>query len=219
MIKALGSEHPFRHYDLKLSAKEQQHLAQLNIVESRNYDNFGELQDLNSQSTKFLQKIAAGATNEIAALVCKLVGNVLEDYQQETAWITLRSCTPTPLYKTPRWHTDGYYYSPKVGNQYKVVMTLKGKPTLFTNAPPTMKDQFYMLQENNASNEINSLLAHCLIESADSGQGTHFIVGSKDAAIHSEPDITEPRLFLGILPGTKEQIAQWQQITNDHRQL
>lgn len=211
MYETLNTEQPFGHYDLELSTGDLAALSQLTILDSSNYDNFGKLEELDVESTKFLQKVATGDPERIAALITKLVAVVLTQYQQETAWVSLRSFIPTPIYKKPRWHTDGYYYSPMIGNQYKVVITLKGNPTLFTKVNPLIKDQFFSLQENNASEQINTLLANCCVESANFGQGSHFIAGSKDAAIHSEPDITEPRLFLGILPGAKEQIVQWQQ--------
>jgi hypothetical protein len=39
--------------------------------------------------------------------------------------------------------------------------------------------------------------------------GVVYFVGNKDAVVHSEPDITEPRIFIVVLPGSNEQIEEW----------
>lgn len=38
--------------------------------------------------------------------------------------------------------------------------------------------------------------------------GAFFIVGNDHAAVHSEPDITEERIFISIMGATDEQIQE-----------
>lgn len=84
--------------------------------------------------------------------------------------------------------------------------------------PPEKRNAFETLQrqgteQNNYNRQaIATLLGKSkkLISIAYPHQGVVFIVGSDHAAVHSEPPIKEERLFLSVLPGTKEQIKEWE---------
>lgn len=41
------------------------------------------------------------------------------------------------------------------------------------------------------------------------GEAIIYLIGDKDAAVHSEPPIHAPRIFVSILPGSKRQINEW----------
>ena len=124
---------------------------------------------------------------------------------QETAWIVMNASQPNDRFKIPRWHTDGCYFPPHNGEQFKVVVTLAGPSTLFYNLPDEQRKDFNSL--NNARVETNNMLKNIKPVSPVFGQGAAFIAGSQTrAAVHSEPHINSDRLFLAIAPCSRAQL-------------
>ena len=101
--------------------------------------------------------------------------------------------------------------------QYKVAITLKGSGTLFCNIPKEERKNFTeaVFQEYSHSLKGREELAKLLNQYKDyeSGlyKGAAFVVGDPhNSAVHSEPQINSERIFVSILPGTKEQIKELQ---------
>ncbi len=220
-LKMLSPNSPFVYYDLQLSERERSALKNLKINTTDDYNNYGNLDELESEVRDFLKTLGKGndtSTQDVSQLITRLVKEVLQGCGQETAWVAVRSFTPASAYDLPRWHTDGYYYAPHEGNPYKFAITLKGPPTLFYQLPADKREGFYALQrKGNEQNEYNrqalTLMLNAAKEAISIGQpyqGAVFIVGSNHAAVHSEPPIKEERLFLSILPGSKKQIKEWE---------
>jgi hypothetical protein len=94
----------------------------------------------------------------------------------------------------------------------------RGLDTLFHTLPSELREPFEtLLKAGTGENNYNrQALADFLGKypqgnvTAEPLQGAVFIVGSERAAIHSEPPINEERLFLSVLPGTPDQIKQWE---------
>lgn len=219
-IKELGPENSFVCYDLHLSDDDIKVLKSLKVSITDEYNNYGNLKDLNSEVRTFIKSLnkeneaIAEATSKIIA---RIVNDIVRASGQETAWVAVRSFIPTSEYDVPRWHRDGYYYAPYEGNPYKFAVTLKGPSTLFYNLPNDLKKEFSDLErtgtEKNGYNR--QTLATFLGQSQGNTrvpqpyQGAIFIVGSEYAAIHSEPPIHEERLFISVLPGSQKQIKEW----------
>jgi hypothetical protein len=129
---------------------------------------------------------------------------------------------PTDQYDVPRWHQDGTYW--KTGPEelpYKVGTVFKGASTLFLEPKVeyvlTMKEsaeRLYQAKYSSKEEAIERLwLAEQFKEAAifqgKSGELARWVVASDEfAAIHSEPPIHGPRIFLSFLPGTEEQIRE-----------
>ena len=103
---------------------------------------------------------------------------------------------------------------PFEGDQRKIVISLKGAPTLFNAMPPELHSAFTSLmrsfKEDTIENrkKIAEIVDNIHTTQAKPLQGSVFIVGSERAAIHSEPSIQEDRLFISVLPGTIAQITE-----------
>ncbi|WP_032113978.1 hypothetical protein [Candidatus Paracaedibacter symbiosus] len=219
-INNLGPKNPFIHYNPQFSKSEEDALKSLKISSPKEYNNYGNLTALECELEEFIESLAKenkGSTKAVSQLIVRLVKDILQGSRQETAWVAVRAFTPTFEYDLPRWHIDGYYYKPFVGNPYKIVMILIGAPTLFYRLPINKRGKFYdLIYEGTKKNNYNrQAIADFLANSKEAismpqlGQGTVFIVGSSNAAVHSEPAIKKERLFLSVLPGSKEQIKEW----------
>lgn len=210
-LKTLGPNSSFVYYDLDPSERERNALKTLKINMTDDYNNYGNLDGLESEVRDFLKTLGKGndtSAQDVSQLITRLVKEVLQGCGQETAWVAVRSFTPTSAYDLPRWHTDGYYYAPYEGDPYKFAITLRGPPTLFYQLPADKREEFYALQrKGNEQNEYNrqalALMLNTVKEAISIGQlyqGAVFIVGSNHAAVHSEPPIKEERLFLSSCP-------------------
>lgn len=220
-IKALSSSRSFAYYDLHLSEDEKSAVNALKINKTDSYNNYGNLNVLESEVREFIKALSKGnETNakEIAGLIVRLVNEIIQASGRETAWVAVRAFTPTSEYDVPRWHTDGYYFEPYSGDPYKFAVTLKGPSTLFYRLPDNRREEFYVLwRKGTEQNDYNrQAFADMLGQSKEAisiaqlYQGVVFIVGSHNAAVHSEPPIKEERLFISILPGSKTQIKEWE---------
>lgn len=172
--------------------------------------------------------------NVIAELVFKIVAQVLLLVQQECAYIELRCSLPHTYFEIPRWHQDGNYFAPYTINQNilsklpefkdtidagaieefkaqfpvkKAAVTLKGPGTLFYNLPRERLKEFHAINDNREK-AAEFLSDQSLKESTPTGYGSFFIVGASAGGIHSEPNITSPRFFMSVLPGSKKQTQE-----------
>lgn len=229
-INSLDHANPFVIFNLNLSDKEQHCLRELEVNQTDEYNNYGIILDLLSESTQFLQKIGnkKHTAECVAQITCKIVKDAILSSGKDSAWVAIRAFTQTKAFDAPRWHTDGnFFISDNAGNQYKFAITLKGASTLFYPLPAAMRDDFYAVQssaqvtsdfDENVDKEafkralsvsrqkLNTMLDMSFSITADFGQGVVFAVGSQFAAVHSEPPIKAPRLLLSIVPGTSAQI-------------
>lgn len=202
----LGPQQPFIHFDLELTEEEQQSLQQLKIDSVSHYENYGDLEILLTELQNFI--LSLSVTNltislTVAKLATRIIHNVLAFTGQETAWITMRAFTPVLTFKEPRWHADRYDYPP-TGEQLKAAITLKGPSTLFSDLTPQQRQNFDSIKHDREM--LIKSLPKTSIVSAKPGEGTIFTIGAPHAPFHSEPDTNSDRLFLVLVPGSKEQI-------------
>lgn len=220
-IKALNPNNPFAYFNLPLSKSEMDTFNQLKINGTEVYDNFGDINTLEDGVREFIKSLRNEnqkndeIENVVPQNIVKLVMSIIKASGKETGWVSVRSFTPKEPYAA-RWHTDGYYFEPYEGDPYKFAMTLKGNPTPFNKLPMDKRKEFFaLLKKGNKENQYNQKAINDLVATShetDSmgspGQGAVFIVGSDNGAIHSEPQITEGRLFISVVPGSAEQIEE-----------
>lgn len=211
-LMSLNSQKPFASFDIKFSSAEKDTLDKIDIDHENAYDNFGHLDVLANEVETFIKSIGKNNTKKsksVADLVTRLVNNAILSFKKETAWVAVRAFTATNFWDSPRWHSDGYYYSPYTGEQYKIAIALKGASTLFYPLADEMREKFNSLQFNPENREtISKMLDTSKAVSVALGHGAIFIVGTPYAAVHSEPPIHEERLFLSIVPGNKAEIEE-----------
>jgi|GEM_PF-2053924 hypothetical protein len=200
-------EKPYIFFDLNLSESQRDTLANLKITRNSEFDNNGDLENMLDKMEHFISHLDienAGISLKIAEIILGLINSVINEMHQETAWVVLRASTPNEVFKTPRWHIDGHYFPPHEGEQLKVVTTLAGPGTLFYDLPDEKREAFYSIDNDRI--KVNEMLKDAIPVSTAFNQGAAFISGSKSrAAIHSEPYINSPRLFLAMAPCSRSQ--------------
>lgn len=207
-------------------------LANIKIEKTAEYSNYGAHSGMSHEIIAFMENLGNDSQSAwcTSKLITEVVNKAIKASGKESAWVAIRAFTPTSAYDIPRWHTDGnFFLSDTAGLQYKIATALKGASTLFYPLPDSMRDDFNDVQQSAkftllpdgsldkesfakaslASRlQVNKMLNLTSSLSADVGQGVAFTVGSDFSAVHSEPPIKEPRLFLSIVPGSPAQINE-----------
>lgn len=214
---AAAQDESFVNFDLHLDPDSQADIERLHVGHIDSYDNFGQTESVLEDAAKFLESIGndPALSRRVAETIDQLVKDSLSAVNAETAWFTIRAFTPIDQFDIPRWHMDGKFYDQADGDQRKIAMTIKGAGTLLNNLPQSLRETFNSVARSfDRDSPENRRTLEKLIDPAHthigtSGQGTIFIVGSDErAAVHSEPPIHSERLFMSLLPGTHEQIAE-----------
>lgn len=221
--------------DMNLSQEEQISLERLRIEQDLpQFDFYGtEGSDLKKRVEEYLSAMGDNDTEDlsrIADIVARLSEGMRKGFGSESTWTMIRVSLPNSHYEIPRWHPDGKYFK-STKKRYKLVATPKGPQTRFgevidVEAYDRLEKEMYDNYRNNENDpakleeedmRIRTELQKVVEQKDIGGKGMAvvYLVGEEDAVLHSEPDITEPRIFVSILPGSNEQIAQWAGRTRD----
>ena len=236
-LLSLVQDRSFAFFDLGLSHDQINLLKNLSIVISTKsaMNNYGDLETLELQICDYLKNLGNCDVDAQAAshIIYSIVSRDVAACGMETGWVTLRAFNPNNLYDLPRWHTDGSIYDGPNHRCYKLVYVFQGAPTLLLEVPEDVRAEMLSVQsksgvtsaqiKNLSRKELDdvmyssrlklaALLAQYTPSQVPAASGIIFITGDanrKTAAIHSEPPMHENRLFMSIVPGSREQIEQW----------
>ena len=152
-------------------------------------------------------------------------------------WLSIRITQNTvPQWIKPRWHRDGHFFDDTTRSEIKFVTTLLGANTLIAPTENSIYSQFdNIIKEKRNEQDIyvkkhkldphsaiareyyqqlnkkyNTLFENIPIDyqAIHNNTGILFASGTPDAAIHSEPMMDKPRIFISIVPGTEMEILQ-----------
>jgi hypothetical protein len=214
----------FKRFTINYSKRQKECLKNFIISEEGTFEHFGPL-DLTGLKN-FLATIGNNSNdciNTIHNLIIQLTKNVCTAYGKDAVWISLRVSLPNDLFDIPRWHCDGEFYGSvnKNERQSKFIISLIGPGTLLSNPPKEVRDKFFLIRDMRPVNEEkyqeNRMARYNLLKNEkqvklNNSQAVIFFVGNTETcAIHSEPPIREPRMFLSILPGYKSEIEELKQ--------
>jgi hypothetical protein len=164
---------------------------------------------------------------------------VLKGYNYKYFWMSIRITNKDDYFDVQRWHHDGKHFQNRSDMiaQSKFIMVLKGDGTLLLNS--TKKEEEYYLKmiqkrtkelseiekgsleynskyskvEESYRLKLSKKFKNSKITTLSNNEGLVFITHPGKffnfGAIHSEPVKDKPRLFISILPGTKEEIEIW----------
>jgi len=208
--------------DLGVSQSEKILIDKISISRDLQHDYYGgDSVELKSGIVKCLSEIGSNTIEQreaVASVIDTSFRKMLISDRADSAWVTVRVFLPDTSVYTPRWHRDGQYFSSE-HKVYKLVQTLIGEKTRF--AEIIDNDLFNQLESEQITEELSIEKDIQIRKDLDSAvneifptlsrwEAVKFIVGTKNAVVHSEPPTSKPRLFYSVLAGTKKQIAEWQ---------
>ena len=199
----------FCFFDAGITQQDLAHFDCLDINQERYFQQFGDLADVEERIADFLSYIGSNDPDLVSHLAKRLsfiTNQVMAASGRETAWVHLRASIPTDAYDIPRWHIDGHYFRPDPEIlMYRFALTLKGAPTIFYLLPNDQRDTAW---KNMRFRDYMHQWCTGPVVSPSPGEAVYFIGGSKDkGALHTEPPIHLPRLFLSIVPCSEEQLT------------
>ena len=195
------------------------------------------------ESLKYSFNIQESKRIRIKNIIKNIIHEFLTKTKQESALIHLRIFKPHDGFKVPNWHQDGFYFKGQKKYNIKLLTTLKGKSTLISRWNKEAideqekvwklikeKDANYMkLSSNNRlrkfdkwnsyrSTKLKSLrikLSKIIKHEPLNYDSAYTYVHEygKYATLHSEPDNTEDRIFLAVMPNSQENIKKCKQET------
>jgi len=159
----------------------------------------------------------------VIKIINRLIDHVILGYKKEHYWINIRIANSNHDWDIPRWHTDGLYI-PNGNLASKFVTVIKGPGTLLKEDTIESKDIFnsikkefeedksiknYQEKEKNWRPKYDEKLKDIKTLQLENDDGLIFVtdnINNDIGAIHSEPKMDKSRMFISIVPGTKEDI-------------
>lgn len=216
-------------FDVGLTPEEKRSIAEVNIEKRLPpFDYYGPVnEDLVKILTAYFSELGENSeevVTDISKLVTRVAETTIQDFDKESAWVTVRVSLPDDGFNVPRWHADGAYFKPAGAKDktYKLVMTLKGAQTRFGEKTDAEKFE-QLMAESSKNDELNGGDAE-IFEQEDirirkeldsiirethpvkDGEAVYFLVGDENAKIHSEPPIGSPRIFMSVVAGSSDQV-------------
>jgi len=230
-----SGKYDFQLFDINYTKQEQESIDNFKIEKRCGYihnGSIGSLTGINDLNI-FLSNIGPNAKKDIDNLkqiILNLIEKVLKGYDMTHFLLSIRVRTPDSEFDIPRWHRDGPYFGNTIITS-KFATVLKGPGTLFIKSSTPNSEKFNEIQ--NEQHEEERINAHFTYEEQEErddryrtlyaalpkngdmvqsgkNQGVIFFAnsGGVRGAIHSEPKIDENRIFISIMPGTKENVEE-----------
>jgi hypothetical protein len=234
-IQNFIKEKPSTHqiFNIVYNKKEKNAIQNFSIENHSGFTFKGNLQELIKEDTlqNFLESIGSNNKENITILhkiIYKLIKKVLLGVSLDHFWLIIRISLPHNILKKQRWHYDGLYFpkNPK-SVQPKFITVLRGPGTLFIQNQDKALKIFNKIdkerisemdQEINFEKKIKIDEKYIPVFEKDleqfeksqlkNNQGLLFMKNNNKRLIHSEPSIDKSRIFISIVPGTKENIEE-----------
>ena len=209
--------------DLQLSPEEKKVLQDLKIGIEGVMGNFLYWGSVDNEALPLNLKSYVGTigeNNDIIAdvtskLIVRIAKHVTRSFDTKFAWIETKTFLANDTFVTPRWHIDDKFFTPHTA--YKLVWAVKGSQTRFgvtENSTEFSKLTTLEIQAGHGTDEnirVRKELDQIVNEVKIPGKEVAVLYRSagENPVVHSEPNMSENRLFLGIVPGTKTEINKW----------
>jgi hypothetical protein len=219
----------FKLFSMNYTDSEKDIIKNFILEAPENFRYYGSIERINDSLEKFLSSIGPNTSRNIkkmAKLVVNIIKKVLKGYNMSHFWVAIRVTEPNNHFIIPRWHKDGNYFASK-SITAKFITVLRGPGTLLIRSNKKVNNIYNKISEKEINeisptstfedekkiaNKYRLILAKKLanekIIQAKNSQGLVFFAGSPidNAALHSEPNMDQYRIFISIVPGSKKNI-------------
>ena len=197
----------FKIFELGFTKKEKEIFQKFKLpkVDSYGlaYSHYGNLKSMNDIND-FLQILGNNSKKNINILedkIKKIITTVLDGYMKEYFWLNIRISYKDPSFDLERWHTDGKYFMNDEKFQSKFIMVFTGVGTLVLD--DNIEEREFFNNNINNREELSDKFKKSKINQLTNDQGLIII---SQRTIHSEPKKDSFRMFMQIIPATKEDI-------------
>lgn len=206
----------FKIFDMGFTKKEEDTFQHFKLpkVDTNGlaYSHYGQLENMNDL-INFLTILGDNSSEKINMLehkIKEITKTVLDGYNKKNFWLNIRISYKDPEFNLERWHTDGKYFMNKNDNEFqsKIIMVFQGPGTLLLNN--SKEDSKNYMENKNSRQILSDKFKKSKILQLNNTQGLIFISHPgtlfQHGLIHSEPKKDRLRMFMQIIPGSKEDI-------------
>ena len=219
VYKFLNENESFKIVNIEYTEQEKNCLDNFNITNFKTFDYYGIYSSIDGIN-EYLSNVGNNSAECIQTM--NNVINMIAEYvykgcNKDHLWLTIRITQPNSDFDIPRWHQDGNFFTNN-DKQFKFVTVFQGAGTLLCSTDENTIEKFNSIEFRFDHNDLEGrMMIHKLLESSPNSQfkqlkkyqGLIFSVGNqKIATIHSEPPMHTKRIFMSIVPGTKEEIIK-----------
>ena len=231
----------FKTFSMGYTNPQKEMIERFDLKVQKDFDHFGSITDMEGLNAflSTLGTNTPDDIKKMEKLVMSITRKVLKGYKKKHFWMDIRVRQPNHDFDIPRWHKDGPFFSstdPNELNTSKFVTVLKGPGTLLIKgtkhvnqileeywqerrkeARPTKTKKEMIEQSVRLENKFRPILAEKLADEqvvqVKNSQGLVFFTGVpfEKGALHSEPPIDVPRMFISILPSSEVNIMGLQE--------
>ncbi|MBM3231663.1 hypothetical protein FJZ28_05090 [Candidatus Peregrinibacteria bacterium] len=215
----VAAQGEFALVDLPFSESEATVLRNLHVPGDTDWGHFGSIDDLHEKLAQYFERFTDDESLRglCSTRITDIAREALSALGKDAAWVCIRSMEAAEG-RPPRWHSDGKFFARAKSNepQMKLAFCLCGESTHFAKLDAEGRTRFNEIQRNSGTqDQLNaSVPTSSIVTPVTTLQGGLFAVGSDMAAIHSEPPMTVPRIFVSIVPGTLAEVKELQQRWN-----
>jgi hypothetical protein len=123
--------------DIKLNNKTKKAFENFKVGETKNYDFFGKINDIDINTIKDFFMKHKNNSNQNCEIISNFFVNlgkrVCKGYKKNSCWMSIRLSVPNDQFKIPRWHLDGKFFQTTNNINSKFVYVPKGDGTLLLN--------------------------------------------------------------------------------------
>lgn len=230
-----SDDRDFKKFKLNYTNDEKHCIGNFNISKTDTYKYMGCRNDMTNMYT-FLNNLGNNSeksTKIMEKIIMKLLKNILSAFNTEYYWISIRATLPNDDFNIPRWHKDGKYFINSNDQSPKFATVLKGPGTLlikntkkvseiYNNLTQKQWHEYRLIKDKSIEDMMKIHDKYRLLFAKElkkikfiqtkNNEGIIFypqiIANTNDGALHSEPKMNAPRLFISILPGSKENIEE-----------
>ena len=224
----------FKRFKMHYTSKEILAIDSFNLNKVAFFSYYGSYDNLKNIN-KFLSTLGDNdmvLVNKMEKIIYNITKKVLKGYNMTHFWMDIRVTMPNNDYDIPRWHKDGPFF-PNDKNEKdtsKFVTIMKGRGTLLIKSTKRVNEIYNKIQEQLMDERRRDMkmtmeeqiklydkyrpifakeLSKEPVVQPKNNQGLIFFTGvplRDNAAVHSEPKMDTPRIFISILPSSKEHI-------------
>lgn len=206
----------FKIFSMGYTKLQKETIQRFNLNINEDYTHYGQISNIENLND-FLSTIGNNTLVDIKDMeniIISIIQKVLKGYNKKHFWIDIRVTQPNNDYDIPRWHKDGCFFTTDLNetSTAKFVTVMKGPGTLLMKGNTVNK----IYKENQHIKNNRFILAKKLINEKiiqiKNSQGLIFYTGAsiEKAALHSEPPMDVPRMFISIVPSSKANIIDLQ---------
>jgi hypothetical protein len=225
-----SKKYQYKIFKIQYTEPEKKSIFEFSIDKYNYFNYYGDYKNMHGLNN-FLKSVGENTIyniNKLEQIINKMIQTITKAYELEYYILMIRITLPNNNFDLVRWHKD-YGYG---GESSKFCFVMKGPGTLLLKSTKEVNDIYHKIfdkqikerrakkmsyKEQNDQNENYKLvyakaLKKFKIQQINNNEGVILYAGDREkninGALHSEPKMNTNRIFISIMPQTKEYVEK-----------